>query len=236
MSHRSNEQPPLEQLIEQAVTCVGRYLTARNGRKLVGRWGPPVAPGSDAEKDLLSRLNSAHEAEMDAKESAVAALKALPEPMERAGLESTSVLRLLHYIDGGGGPDAVYGEWPSVKAFLQRAVVRMHLGREEQTENLAPVSPPKARRTKEEWVGAAMICVRDHPDWSDRQVATHVQVSPSSLSRSADYQRAAQIARGSRQFPRGIRNPEDRSLEAYEGGESRGRQVKRWYAKPDAEA
>jgi predicted RNA-binding Zn-ribbon protein involved in translation (DUF1610 family) len=41
----------------------------------------------------------------------------------------------------------------------------------------------------------AMLCVRDHPKWSDRKIAKAVKVAASTLSRSRVYQAAAAMAR-----------------------------------------
>jgi hypothetical protein len=41
-----------------------------------------------------------------------------------------------------------------------------------------------------------MLTVRDHPDWTDGRVAKEVGCAGSTLSRSAQYQRAAAVARG----------------------------------------
>jgi len=57
------------------------------------------------------------------------------------------------------------------------------------------VASPSAR--KGEWLARAMILVRDHPEWSDRRIAQETGVDPGTLSRSAEYQVAAKIARES---------------------------------------
>jgi hypothetical protein len=50
------------------------------------------------------------------------------------------------------------------------------------------------RRAK--WVAEAMLLVRDHPDWSDTEIAGRVERDKSQLSRSPEYQLAAAQARG----------------------------------------
>lgn len=45
------------------------------------------------------------------------------------------------------------------------------------------------------WLAEAMMLVRDHPDWSDREIAKVVSKDRSTLSRSPEYQAAADIAR-----------------------------------------
>ena len=60
----------------------------------------------------------------------------------------------------------------------------------------------QSRKTRSElharWLAEAMLLVRDHPDWSDAEIASRVGKSPSTLSRSPEYQRAAGYARGSK--------------------------------------
>ena len=115
----------LAERIGRAVTQVDRYLAWRNASKLAGSASPAAAPGSPAEANLLERLKSIHEKEMDAKRTAVSALKSLPDGLERAGFDSTGVLRLSHFIDGGGGPDDAYATWAEVKTYLQRAAIQL---------------------------------------------------------------------------------------------------------------
>lgn len=49
------------------------------------------------------------------------------------------------------------------------------------------------RRAK--WLGMAMLLVKDHPEWSDREIARRVEINRSQLSRSAEYKVVAQLAR-----------------------------------------
>lgn len=49
-----------------------------------------------------------------------------------------------------------------------------------------------------EWLAMAMLMVRDHPDWSDAEIARRVEKNAGTLSRSKEYQTAASLARGSK--------------------------------------
>ena len=57
----------------------------------------------------------------------------------------------------------------------------------------------KRRRERIVWVAEAMLLVQEHPGWTDAKIATHVGKHKSSLSRSPEYQRAAEIARGKKE-------------------------------------
>ncbi len=62
-----------------------------------------------------------------------------------------------------------------------------------------PAAPPP--RTA--WLAEAMMLLRDHPDWPDARIAEQVGKSPSTLSRSTEYQYAARIARTKQTLRRG---------------------------------
>jgi hypothetical protein len=67
----------------------------------------------------------------------------------------------------------------------------------------APTStqpPTTAERpdTHTEWLAKAMLIVRDHPYWSDAEIARRVGKNPGTLSRSTEYKLAADLARGSK--------------------------------------
>lgn len=49
-----------------------------------------------------------------------------------------------------------------------------------------------------EWLARAMLLVKDHPDWKDKQIADSVGKHPSTLSRSPEYKFAAARFRGAR--------------------------------------
>lgn len=74
--------------------------------------------------------------------------------------------------------------------------------------------PPKKR-----WLADAMLLVRDHPEYTDRQIAENIGVHPSQLSRSKEYQRAADLVRGQKtHLPRGrIQIDPDTGLRDVEG-------------------
>jgi len=68
-------------------------------------------------------------------------------------------------------------------------------------------------RSKGRWLADAMLQVRDHPEWSDAEIARQVRVNPSTLSRSPEYQAAAAMARGDKAcLPKGqiTVDPDDR--------------------------
>jgi len=68
----------------------------------------------------------------------------------------------------------------------------------EPAESTAPID----RSDRE---AKAVVLLQKHPEWSDRAVAKEVGCSPSTLSRSALYQKAKQLKRGTPP-PRGWKN------------------------------
>lgn len=82
---------------------------------------------------------------------------------------------------------------------------------------------PKEPKDRARWLANAMIQVRDHPELSNAKIARMVGIDAAQLSRSPDYQRAADIARGgSASVPRGhvATDPDTRhrDVEAYQDG------------------
>jgi hypothetical protein len=55
--------------------------------------------------------------------------------------------------------------------------------------------PTKPRAPRYEWLAKAMLLVKEHPEYSDRRIARAVKIDPSQLTRSAEYQVAAALAR-----------------------------------------
>lgn len=64
----------------------------------------------------------------------------------------------------------------------------------------AGATTPTVQTSKSEdrtrWLAEAMLLVRDNPEWSNAKIAKRVRKSPSTLSRSPEYQSAAAMARG----------------------------------------
>lgn len=62
-----------------------------------------------------------------------------------------------------------------------------------------PALPPADNtESRGMWLARAMLLVRDHPDWSNAEIARQVSKHPSTLARSLEYQVAAALARGSK--------------------------------------
>ena len=55
-------------------------------------------------------------------------------------------------------------------------------------------APTSKREERAKWLATAMLLVRDHPEWSDAEIARRVSKAPSTLSRSPEYQAAAAMA------------------------------------------
>lgn len=71
------------------------------------------------------------------------------------------------------------------------------------------------RRTTADWLGKALITIRDHPEWSDNRIAKEVDVSHTTLIRSKEYQRAAGIARDGGNPPKGYKNAETSEMDTW---------------------
>lgn len=59
--------------------------------------------------------------------------------------------------------------------------------------------PTSANERRAIWLATAMLLVRDHPGWSDAEIARRVGKNKSTLSRSKEYQAAATMARGAKE-------------------------------------
>jgi hypothetical protein len=68
-----------------------------------------------------------------------------------------------------------------------------------------------------------MLLVREHPDWSDSRIAGEVKIDKSQLSRSAEFQAAAGLARGKkRDLPKGhVEVDEESGLRTVEAADPR---------------
>ena len=69
------------------------------------------------------------------------------------------------------------------------------------------------------WLANAMLLVKEHPEWSDTKIARTVGKSPSTLSRSTEFQTAANMARGAKSdIGKGAVtiNGKSRDIEAYD--------------------
>lgn len=71
---------------------------------------------------------------------------------------------------------------------------------------------------KYQWLAGAMLFVKEHPEWSDRKIASEVGKHHSTLSRSPQYQLAAALARGQKTYlPAGEKNGDTGDIEAWDG-------------------
>ncbi|MFG0242229.1 MAG: hypothetical protein ACF8R9_05520 [Phycisphaerales bacterium JB054] len=88
----------------------------------------------------------------------------------------------------------------------------------------------KSTGNRYQWLARAMLCVREHPDWSDAAIATEVGVNKSTLSRSPEFGTAAALARGEER-PRGKvitkRGTKQRTVEAFDDSFNPNRSVSR---------
>ncbi len=67
---------------------------------------------------------------------------------------------------------------------------------DDEAEANKPTGPTSKREQRAQWLAQVMLLVRDHPNWSDAEIARRVDKHKSTLSRSKEYQAAAAMARG----------------------------------------
>lgn len=86
------------------------------------------------------------------------------------------------------------------------------------SETAGADSADKTKRVpKIEWLARAMLLVREHPDWSDREIARTIKKSHTTLLRSPEFQAAAAMARGEKtDLPQGFKDSKTREIDAYE--------------------
>jgi hypothetical protein len=88
------------------------------------------------------------------------------------------------------------------------------LDREATSKQRSSTAQPK--RGKGQWLGEALILLRDHPEWTDARIARECGVDRSRLSRSKEFKKAAGLARGRKaDLPRGEKTADGR-LEAFD--------------------
>jgi hypothetical protein len=130
----------LAELIDCFVKWFGKYLQWRKTNRPLGMTHP-VAPGSPAEEYMLKRWQENHDREMDTKAEAVRKAKMLADELEGINEDSSNLLKLLHFVDGGGGPDNAFRLWPKAKVALQRLAIRLRK-RGGQNASTAPLAVP----------------------------------------------------------------------------------------------
>ena len=125
-----NDNSQLAELADLAVNAVDKYLAWRNLSKirLPQLVRTLTAKGSQPEAVTLKDIDDLHNKEWDAKVEARQAIRHLAPELERLGVDSAGLLKILHFIDGGGGPDNAYPLWPDVKACLQQFAIRLRNG------------------------------------------------------------------------------------------------------------
>jgi hypothetical protein len=104
-------------------------------------------------------------------------------------------------------------------------VERVGRPKKQVTRSSEPEAPPRPRQSREEKryarLAQALLTVKSHPDLSNAEIARRVGVSPSTLSRSSEFQLAARLARGADKdtFSKGFRL-NDGGVEAEEGSDN----------------
>ncbi len=119
---------------------------------------------------------------------------------------SGRVERLIEHVVAPELPRVNTANWPEgADAIAGRLVPDLTAKLTEFFKAHAPapadgVDPERSDR-KRQWLADAMLLVRDHPEWSDAKIADKVCISKSTLSRSPEFQAAANIARDPKKAP-----------------------------------
>jgi hypothetical protein len=108
----------------------------------------------------------------------------------------------------------------------------------------APIREDEVRPTvtradrRMEWLSYAMVMVNRHPEWSDAAIAKHVGIDKSRLSRAAEYQAAAHMARTPKTPAGSVRIANgNRELEAVDDSFDPNRRASRqWQDEEDTDA
>lgn len=79
-----------------------------------------------------------------------------------------------------------------------KSPVEVGVAIQDEVEPTKPTDSTSKGQQQSFWLARAMLLVRDHPDWSDAEIARRVGKDKSTLSRSKEYQAAAAMARGAR--------------------------------------
>lgn len=102
-----------------------------------------------------------------------------------------------------------------------------------------PKEPKPSRRARRaKWLAEAMLTVRDHPEWPDATIAERAGIDKSQLSRSPEYQMAAQMARSPKTPDGSVTVADgDRSVEAVDDSFDPNRLASRqWQDEEDTDA
>lgn len=73
----------------------------------------------------------------------------------------------------------------------------------------------RAKTIPKKWLPEALLLVRDNPEWSDNKIAGEVGIAASTLFRSPEYQRGADLARDKNGKPPKGHRTGDGAIEAY---------------------
>ena len=91
---------------------------------------------------------------------------------------------------------------PFIKGWLEELESNSSSGKAKPSETGLKISNSSNRTNNKPkgegllWLAQALLLVRDHPDWSDAEIARQVGKNKSTLSRNETYQEAARLARG----------------------------------------
>jgi hypothetical protein len=198
----------------------GRCLHLQEAAPLVLCFLDGNAPTSRSEWEAaVSRLQPLKAREPDAADQA-----------DEAEMMSVMVVKLWHALrDVGDPPPEPQGVSTIAAGRAALDLAKRWLGKEQAppggSQGTPPAMPQKMTRRERRalWMSQAMLMIRDHPDWSDKDIAMAVGINPSQLTpqRCPEYQAAKALAIKAREeLLRGHvetdRDTGNRTVEAYD--------------------
>ena len=139
-------------LADRFVAHVGAYIEWDKTHKLTAATAHPTEPGSPAEADFLSRLESTSVRKYDEAAKIRSVGPKLAAALERHDFDSSGVLSIVHCAGAsGGGPDYVRPNWEQHKVALQRAAIQLRNAQAGETDLIDRlVSSPMPPRDAEQ--------------------------------------------------------------------------------------
>lgn len=138
--------------------------------------------------ERVDQLAEADPADLDRHRTCAALIEALQEARKGNAVDRGELVALADRLEGveqeGQGEDI---------ETTTNAATGPDVGAEPPQQ---PKRPASKRRDRAKWLGEALILLKDHPEWSDAEIARKVGIHPGNLSRCLEFQMLTQLSRG----------------------------------------